>query len=219
MSEHSRRVAQLLKEASEADRARARYLNDVAEGRIRLTPEERDHLVGVEQYIQTLLKVLGAETTKRLRVVGEDEYGRGTGDRLPRRLTDAYELVVHAAYGSDPAVSTGDPTVLRGIGRVDPRTSTNQPEGVGGSAKPGKRPGIARRNVIKDRAAYELKIRADRRLRKLAQELEDFLAGGDVRGSVNVCTRCARIGEDGWRWCPHCGHEMGEQPRVAAQGG
>ena len=218
MSEHSQRMARLLKQAAEADRDRARYLNEVAEGRIRLTPEERDHLVGVEQHIQSLLKGLGAETTKRLRVVREDEYGRGTGDRLPRRLTDAYELIVHAAYGSDPAVSTGDPTVLRGIGRVDPRTSTNQPEGVGGSAKPGKRPGIARRSVIKDRAAYELKLRADRRLRRLAGELEDFLAGGDARGTVNVCTRCGRIGEDGWAYCPACGHEMGEQPRSEGVG-
>ena len=66
---------------------------------------------------------------------------------------------------------------------------------------------------IKDRAAYELKNRMDRRLRRIATEMEDFLAGGDARGTVNVCTRCGRIGEDGWAYCPACGHEMGEQPR------
>lgn len=214
---HSRKVAVLLRQAAEADRERARFLNQVAEGEIQLSPAQREDLLAAERWIRDYLgRLTDNGLLPKMRVVSTDDHGAGTNDKLPRRLEDAYALLCHNAYGSDPAISTGDPSVIRGLGTVRGRTSTNQPEDqVPGARQRGKRAGASRRNVIRDRRSYELKLRADRRMRQLAKEIEEHLEGGDRGQSVNTCSRCGRIGEDGWAYCPHCGHEMKVTDREA----
>jgi hypothetical protein len=182
-----------------------------ARGELRPTPAEREQMIIMEREVTQHLADLSNHATPRARVVSvEEEAGAGSGDRLPKTLSDAYMLLVHAAYGSDPAIRMGDPAVINGLGRARPRTSTNQPEGVGGSARKIKsKPGQAARSVIKDRESYELKLRIDRRLRKLAHEIEDHLAGEQGSGrTIRLCSHCNRIGEEEWTWCPHYGHEM-----------
>jgi hypothetical protein len=212
-ADYTRTVARILGEAVEADKHRVQLLNDVAEGRVKLTPIERQDLVSAEAHVQNLLnKLVGEESAikRRMRVVDMNPE-HSAKELPPRRLLDTYALLCHAAYGSDPAISTGDPVVKPGIGKRRARTTTNQEEGrVGAAKQPGKRPGASRRSVVRDRQAYEMKERVDRRLRRLASELEAFLAGGDADIRSFQCSRCGRHAEEGWGFCPWCGHEVVE---------
>lgn len=215
MSDATRRVATILHRAVEADRERIRWLNRVATGEVVLSENERQQMVSEERTIRAHLRRLDQDAGARQRVIDLDpEYS--TKEELPRSLMRAYSLLVHRAYGSDPAVSIGDASVIRGIGKSKARTSTSTPEGVGGSAAAAtKKFGQSRRNVIRDRKAYEIKIRIDRRLRRLAAEVMEHLDGGQVEMTVNVCSHCNRIGEGEWRFCPSCGGTMVAQDKEA----
>jgi hypothetical protein len=190
-AEPSRRVVAALRVAEHVNRDRKRALDGIAAGEVRLSPLEREELTLAERQIRAVLRDLGNHAAPRARVVSVDDQGAGTGDRLPQSLIDSYALLVHAAYGSDPSIKIGNPGVIHGIGRTSPRTSTNQPEGVGGAARMKvKRPGIATKATIWDRRAYELKLRVDRRLRKIAKECQEFLFGEEAPDrSINTCSR------------------------------
>jgi hypothetical protein len=177
---------------------------------VQISPSERESLVIAERNVREQLERLtNSGVVPRMKVVSIDEQGAGNDTDVPRRLREAYALLHHAAYGTDPAVSTGDPSVIRGLGRRGrARTSTNQETEIPGARTNQKRPGANRRNIIKDRRAYEWKLRADRRMRRLAAEIEGFLSSSDPDAKVNQCSRCGRIGEDGWSYCPACGHPM-----------
>jgi hypothetical protein len=207
----ARRVAAHLHRAVEADRDRTSLLDSIARGDTRLTPDDREELTAAEKQVRALLNRLAgdqSEIRRRTRVVELDSE-LSAKEAVPKALTEAYSLLSHAAYGSDPSVSIGDSAVIRGIGKVRARTSTSSAEGVGGSAKNGKRPGLNTRSVIRDRRAYELKIRTDRKLRRVAKELQDHLAGGqESHAVINSCSRCGRIGDESWAFCPACGHSM-----------
>lgn len=219
MSEATRRVAAILHRAVEADRERIRWLDQVARGEIALSPTEREDLRAAERSVRAHLRRLAGEESEiihRQRVVDLDPE-RTSREEIPRALQEAYSLLTHRAYGSDPAVSVGDANVIRGIGKAKARTSTSSPEGVGGGAPAAtKKFGQSRRSVIRDRKAYEIKIRVDRRLRRLAVEIQEHLNGGQVETTVNVCSHCNRIGEGDWRYCPNCGGRMTTQDKEAS---
>lgn len=202
-----------LTRALKAHDQRLKALNRLAEGEATQTPDQRESLIHSEKMIVRLLAQLETGITRRMRVVTVDEM-TASREQLPTPIRDAYELLFIQAYGSDPAISSGDPVVKPGIGKPQVRVSTNRDQGIGGAASGGgKRPGASTRNIIKDRRAYEMKIKVDRRLRRLSKEIFDFLAGAETMREVNVCSRCARIGEDDWRFCPSCGFEMRSEVR------
>ena len=75
----------------------------------------------------------------------------------------------------------------------------------------------ARRNVILDAAAYDLKRRMDKRLWRVTQEIQGFLsgiAGGTVK--VCLCPSCGKVGESEWKYCPRCGDRLNE-PTLAVE--
>lgn len=194
-------------------RQRVRHLNRVAEGEETLTPAQRESLRASERRIAAYLDELHEGAAPRLRVVSMEEIG-STREQLPRPLREAYELLFCAAYGSEPAVSAGDPAVERGAGKRQTRTSSGQAEGrVPGAPAATKKFGQSQRHVIKSRAAYELKLRTDRRLRRVAQDIREELSGEADARTVNACSRCGRIGEDEWRFCPSCGFAMQKEDR------
>jgi hypothetical protein len=162
------------------------------------------------QLLREMHDDLGVE---RVRVVKEAEH-EAEREALPKPLREAYEALYLRTYGTNGAVSVGDANVIRGIGKRETRTSSSQPEGRGGSAQPStKKFGQSRRSVIVDQKAYGIKINYDRKLRRLAKEIMEDLAGAEADTRINVCTRCARIGEEGWRFCPNCGSTMEVQER------
>jgi hypothetical protein len=205
----SEQLARHLELCDHLQRRRIRELNDIAQGVNEADPEVWGRVTAAERRIAAQLDNLSHGVTTRLRVVSEDEWAGGR-EALPAALIEAYEQLFIRAYGSNGAVSIGDATVIRGIGRREARTSTGTPEGRGGAAPPAtKKFGSSRRNTIKDQRAYQLKINIDRRLRRIAREIAEDLEDISQRETaVNTCSRCARIGEEEWGWCPHCGHEM-----------
>jgi len=201
-----------LAEAQTAHRERVRHLNRVAQGEERLTEEQRESLKQSEHKSRQLLDEMTERggVRQRVRVVSMDDVS-ATREALPKPIVEAYELLFCAAYGSDPAISSGNPTVERSAGRRVTRTSTSTPEGVGGAAKAStKKVGANQRNVIRDRRAYEEKIKVDRRLRRMAKEIREVVLGEVVERTARVCERCARIGEQEWGFCPWCGYRMVE---------
>ena len=203
------RVMAALSKAQVHNRGRVVLLNAVARGDLVLTEVERHWLVSWEKEVARLLSELHTESgvTRRMRVVSDEEVSRGR-EALPSSLREQYELLFCRAYGSDPAVSVGDSSVIRGVGKPQSRVNSGSSEKVPGARTNGKKAGANTRSIVKDGRAYELKLRVDRRLRRLAREIRDELADEQRGRTIRVCTRCARIGEEEWGWCPHCGHEM-----------
>jgi hypothetical protein len=49
----------------------------------------------------------------------------------------------------------------------------------------------------------------DRRIRRMAREIQAFLDGKDVKVESRKCAgKCRKIGEAEWVYCPRCGGPM-----------
>lgn len=99
-------------------------------------------------------------------------------------------------------------------------------QGLGGA----KRKTYKKYWVIADERSLELKDRIDKRLRSMAREMEEFLAGvevGEARGGragggsggsggsggqrrALGCAGCGRMVAIGWRFCAGCGQPVGD---------
>lgn len=196
----------LLKDAAEGKRLRDKWADAVADGREVLSERDREQVAEYQRRITTELGRLGAV----VKVVREVE-GTRTGT-VPETLRDAYELLWIRAYGSG-ALYSGDGNAEK-VGSASAgwvvKSDGKRHRGPA-SAKGRGSVGAARRNVILNQAAYELKRKLDKRLWRVTQEIKDFLAGlegGTLR--VTLCPSCGKVGEEDWRYCPRCGDRMNE---------
>jgi hypothetical protein len=157
------------------------------------------------------------------RLESSDDGGRV----LPVTFVRAYRLICEAALRQPGSTLGPDTRGLYGSPRVvGPRTSSGRPsvmlEGRAG-AKPEKRRGGSGSGVLRSERWLAVKGRVDRKLRKLAREmdqeisLEDAVRSGSSSDSekeklnrVVKCGRCKQFGESDWKWCPYDGHQMME---------
>lgn len=125
---------------------------------------------------------------------------------LPKAFLDAYEQLWYRGFAGKDDGGTG----ARGAATAEQarvgKASGKGLQGLGGA----KRKTYKKYWVIADEAALEVKDRMDKRLRGMAREIKDMLAGIDEdarRGGdgVSRCAECGRILQAGWKFCPNDG--------------
>lgn len=136
---------------------------------------------------------------------------------IPDNLVTMYEALWIKTYGSG-AGYIGDPNSL-----TPDKAGGNQMK-MGGSgervhrgvAKAGKSGNAARKTIIKDERAFEFKRKMDKRMRRMASEIEEWIRSSKVMGvevaeggsgevSVPRCEGCQSFVDREWRFCARCG--------------
>jgi hypothetical protein len=125
---------------------------------------------------------------------------------LPADFVDQYEalfLEVWKAPGISGGVRVGDPEA-ESPRPTRHRVSTSQTATRGVASSKG-RGSTAKGLGVKNVRAEATKQWADRKLRRLAREIRDRM--NDQDGRVRRCagSRCRRLAEDTWLYCPNCG--------------
>lgn len=186
----------LLRRVVDVEKIRRRQLNDLVEGVLMLKSDaERERLSAMSAEVRMLLETLGWERQRSNGGglgVGMVRAGDGRDvDHLPSELHEAYELLWDRTY---ERVASG---------------------GSGGGGKDVRKGGVAKRPVIRDHAAFDMKRKVDKRLRRLAGEVRGYLSSGKGNaepGWIAKCSGCGRVVDIGWRYCSWCGlSRMGER--------
>ena len=129
---------------------------------------------------------------------------------MPDVLVDAYAALCAEALSDGTEGMRGED--VRVPPRLRPwRTSSSQTE-VRGLAKAGGKKGPRGGPSIKNAKLLALKSSVDRKLRKIARQIQTDLAGG-LSSPPRKCSRCGRFGEDNWNWCPWDGAAMQSEDR------
>lgn len=126
---------------------------------------------------------------------------------LPQGLVEAYETLYIRAYGSD-APYLGDPISIHGSGKaLRGRIKTSETEKRAGAFQK-KKLSASRTSIIQDQKAFDIKDKIDKKLRRVSREIYSLLNNQEtvVR---SVCSKCRRLGEPEWKYCPACGTSTG----------
>lgn len=137
---------------------------------------------------------------------------------LPKKFVHLYEQLCDRSYGERRLDASGSMrTQDDGGGRSQAhkskgRTSSGQVDKTLVASTQGKTKNHAEISM-KDERAVDFRRLIDRRLRRLARDIEEFLSGGEVlRAGKRRCGgRCRKIGEPDWLYCPRCGGPMQEE--------
>lgn len=201
-----------LEASRQAMKSYARLVNRVAEGEM-VTP--REHQVWqvqvrmIDELLEELVQGIAGRRVERL----ESEGGMSDAHIVPERLRTAYGMLCDSVYGSLRGWNVDDTTerVKSNRGWVTKSTATRERSGARAPKKYG-----SGRAVIKDERAMVFKRRIDKKIRRLAMEIEQFYEketevrrdGGINEGTVKACGGCGKVGEDDWKHCPRCGNTM-----------
>ena len=136
---------------------------------------------------------------------------------IPDNLVTMYEALWIKTYGSG-AGYIGDPNSLTPdkAGGNQMKMSGSNERVHRGVAKAGKSGNAARKTIIKDERAFEFKRKMDKRMRRMATEIEDWIRSSKVMGvevaeggsgevSVPRCECCQSFVDREWRFCARCG--------------
>ena len=148
---------------------------------------------------------------------------------IPDGLVTAYEALWIKTYGSG-AGYIGDPNALvpQGAGGNQMKMSGSDERVHRGVAK-GKPGGNASRmSIIKDEKAFNFKRKIDKRMRRLASEIDEWMrstkvagvdisegAGGEVSGGAPRCGGCHKFIDREWRFCASCGGDLRAMRAIA----
>lgn len=123
---------------------------------------------------------------------------------LPDFIISSYEILYVEAFGSD-AQYLGDPNAMSHLPvRTPLKSDQNQTRDV---AKQKKKLSSSQRSPLKNERAFRIKQKYDRKLRKVMRDLRLELAGKEAPVQPR-CSRCARMGDGDWMYCPACGYRM-----------
>jgi hypothetical protein len=155
----------------------------------------------------------------------------GVGQMLPEAFSAAYEALFVGVFRDGDVDGGGDggrsahPMSGRGesLGRADGsgavrmRVSSGQEETVGTKVKSGSgRSGGGKvvgktSNALRNEKLLREKGKIDKRLRKIAREIEAMLIGEVYVEIQRRCGgHCGRLGQGDWLFCPNCGSPMQE---------
>lgn len=136
---------------------------------------------------------------------------------IPDNLVTMYEALWIKTYGSG-AGYIGDPNSLTPdkAGGNQMKMSGSNERVHRGVAKAGKSGNAARKTIIKDERAFEFKRKMDKRMRRMATEIEEWIRSSKVMGvevaesgscevSVPRCEGCQSFVDREWRFCARCG--------------
>lgn len=136
---------------------------------------------------------------------------------LPEEFIGRYiwlwEKALGPAGSGDNAGRQADRDGGLGVAKTETGKRGVMPTGASSTQKKWKRMGLA----IRDEKALELKDRIDRRLRSIARDIRSFEVEGGLGTSgkkTAQCTKCGRVGEERWAYCPYDAAKM----RVGAEG-
>ena len=132
-------------------------------------------------------------------------YGSGAG-----YIGDPNSLTPDKAGGNQMKMSGSDERVHRGVAKGKP----------GGNA--------SRRSIIKDEKAFNFKRKIDKRMRRLASEIDEWMrstkvAGVDISeaqgevsgGGAPRCGGCHKFIDREWRFCASCGGDLRAMRAIA----
>lgn len=136
--------------------------------------------------------------------------------RLPEKIVRVYGLLWDMAYGPRSAQGMGDENAglaRDGVGKGRQLRVASSGEAVYRSGAVTRRD-KSKRNVVRDREAFEFKRRIDARLSRMAKEVQLFLDGSRdavVLSGTSPCS-CGKMCLNEWSYCAHCGarRERGE---------
>lgn len=136
---------------------------------------------------------------------------------LPKKFVFFYELLADLAYGERRLDASGAMAPSEGgrqkVKKSNGRTSTNGVDKTLAASGRGKSKNHGEIQ-FKDERAVDFRRLVDRKLRRIAREIEEFLAGGDgssLRSGKRRCSgRCGKIGDPEWMFCARCGGPMME---------
>jgi hypothetical protein len=155
----------------------------------------------------------------------------GVGQMLPEAFSAAYEALFVGTFrdgdvdGGGSEGHSAHPMSGRGmeVGRSDGsgairmRTSSGQVDTVGTKVKSGSgRSGGGKdtrktSNQLRNERLLREKTKVDKRLRRMAREIESMLRGEVHIEAVRRCAgRCGRLGQADWKYCPNCSGPMAE---------
>lgn len=133
---------------------------------------------------------------------------------VDEKLVTAYEALWIKTYGSG-AGYIGDPNALvpSGAGGNQFKMGGSGERVYRGVAKGGGGSG-SRRSIIKDEKAFNFKRKMDKRMRRMASEINEFMISSKVSGIEVVeagskgaprCAGCKCFVDREWRFCASCG--------------
>lgn len=130
---------------------------------------------------------------------------------MPSGFLLAYQQLWSRAYEGGSVKRDPDAQVASVPSGAKVRLSSGATDARGAARSGGKRAGVSGRAVVRDERAQAMRAGVDRKLRKLAREMSQFLHGA-AKAGVRRCTgrKCRQWAEDGWNFCPRCGHATEE---------
>lgn len=187
----------------------------------------------LEEHSQPFARVIQARKKLALLCTGmknSDGGGGGNGGRgmvvrhrqeghIPDGLVTAYEALWIKTYGSG-AGYIGDPNSLTPdkAGGNQMKMSGSDERVHRGVAKGRAGGNASRKSIIKDERAFNFKRKIDKRMRRLASEIDEWMRSTKVAG-VEVgeggagdgaprCGGCHKFIDREWRFCASCGGDL-----------
>lgn len=155
------------------------------------------------------------DSGRRKLVVVDGEIAGAVLAFLPKKFVLFYELLADLAYGERRLDASGAMAPPEGgrqkVKKTSGRTSTSQGDKTLAAGTGGKSKNHAEIQ-FKNERAVDFRRLVDRKLRRIAREIEEFLTAGDgLRSGKRRCSgRCGKIGEPDWQYCARCGGPMME---------
>lgn len=130
-------------------------------------------------------------------------------EHLPPAVIDAYETLYYTTFGTNAAY-IGDVNKIHESGKAfRGRTSSSQVETRGGAISKGAP--HEKKIPIRNEAAFHLKAKMDKKLRKLAREIYKALEDPSHIAPPVRCPGCGVIQDDTWNFCGRCGTSLKEK--------
>jgi hypothetical protein len=157
------------------------------------------------------------DSGRRKLIVVDGEIAGAVLAFLPKKFVWFYEQLVDLGYG-EKRVDGGSGRRRDDVGRssglkATGRLSSGHVDKTLTAATAGKTKNHAEIQ-FKNEKAVDFRRLVDRRLRRLAREIEEFLVegSGKLRSGKRKCGgRCKKIGDPDWVYCPRCGGPMQEE--------
>lgn len=162
-------------------------------------------------------RLADGDSGRRKLVVIDGEIAGAVLAFLPKKFVFFYELLADLAYGERRLDASGAMAAPEGgrqkVKKTSGRTSTSQGDKTLAAGTGGKSKNHAEIQ-FKNERAVDFRRLVDRKLRRIAREIEEFLTEGDgssLKSGKRRCSgRCGKIGEPDWQYCARCGGPMME---------
>lgn len=155
------------------------------------------------------------DSGRRKLVVVDGEIAGAVLAFLPKKFVAMYEQLCDAAYGERRLDASGAMAPPEGgrqkVKKTSGRVSSSQTDRTLAAGAGGKSRNTSEIQ-FKDERAVDFRRLIDRKLRRIAREIEEFFVGGEgLRAGKRKCAgKCRKIGEPEWMFCARCGGPMEE---------